>query len=171
MKPINILVLSFGMFASAAAMATPSPTQFTLKDPSGKSVGNVTMTQLEKGVKVVLDVQGLPAGEHAIHFHEKGMCQGPGFDSAGEHFAPRKSKHGFDVAGGPHAGDMPNLWVSSDGTAHFETINTQVSLGKGSNSLLKEKGTTIIVHSQADDHRSQPSGEAGGRIACAEIKR
>jgi Cu-Zn family superoxide dismutase len=140
-----------------------------LKDATGKQIGNAQLTELKKGVKVEIDVKGLKPGEHAFHFHEKGVCSAPSFKSAGEHFTAEGKKHGFDVAQGPHSGDMPNLIVNKDGTAHSEVINTQVTLTEGPSALLKQGGTSIVIHSGADDYESQPSGASGDRVACGEI--
>lgn len=163
--------LSFWMVGTAwmAAAATPS-IETTVYDAEGKDIGTVKLTQLEQGVKMDLQVKNLPPGQHAFHVHEVGKCKGPDFKSAGDHFSPLERKHGFDTAGGPHAGDMPNLVVKADGTVHMEIINSNVTLNKGASALLKPGGTALVIHSGPDDHVTQPSGDAGGRIACAEIK-
>lgn len=143
----------------------------SLKNAEGKEVGTVQLTQLKHGVRIVLDVNGLTPGEHAFHVHEKGSCAAPDFKSAGSHFSVGNKKHGFDVADGPHHGDMPNLVADDSGRARLEVINPHVTLGKGKNSLLREGGTSIVVHAKADDYKSQPAGDAGDRVACAEIKK
>jgi Cu-Zn family superoxide dismutase len=74
--------------------------------------------------------------------------------------------HGFDMKGGPHEGDMPNFIAEDNGKAVAEIINTQVTLEKGPKSLM---GTSVVVHEKADDFKSQPSGDAGGRLACGTI--
>jgi superoxide dismutase, Cu-Zn family len=81
-----------------------------------------------------------------------------------------KSGHGFDATEGPHAGDMANFIVGADGTAKVEVINGSVTLGSGSNSLMKTGGTALVIHEKADDYKSQPAGNAGARVACGEIK-
>lgn len=147
------------------------PVKVDLKNTKGDSVGTATLTQLAKGVRIQLDVKDIGEGEHAFHFHEKGTCTAPDFKSAGDHFNPSKSKHGHDMAGGAHAGDMPNLIANSDGEAKLEFVNTSVTLKKGpKNSLLKSGGTSLVIHANADDYKSQPAGNAGDRIACGEIK-
>lgn len=164
---MKFLLLTWAMSASAAVV---SPVTVTLKNTNNKTVGTATLTQLKNGVKIQLNVKGLAAGEHALHFHETGSCLGPKFDSAGGHFAPLKNKHGFDEEGGPHAGDMANLIVGKDGLGHLETVNTAVTLNAGENSLLKESGAALVIHEKADDHKSQPAGNAGPRVVCGEIK-
>lgn len=154
----------------AAVGAAHAATTVTLKNAKNESVGSAVLTPLTNGVKIELQVAGLPPGEHAFHVHENGSCLAPKFESAGGHFAPGKNPHGFDAPQGPHAGDMPNVVIGADGSAKLELINTQVTLGKGTNSLLKKGGTALMIHEKADDYKTQPTGNAGGRLACGEIK-
>ncbi|MBX3020903.1 MAG: superoxide dismutase family protein [Bdellovibrionales bacterium] len=161
---LSVTALTFIAHVANAA------TTVVLKNAKNESIGTAKLTALTNGVKIDLDLKNVPAGEHAFHFHETGSCQAPTFDSAGGHFAPAKNPHGFDAAQGPHAGDMPNLMVPADGKLRQEIINTQVTLGKGANSLHKAGGTALVIHDKADDYKSQPSGNAGGRWACGEIK-
>lgn len=162
--------VAFGTLALTSFVAVAAPTTVNLKNAKNESVGMATITPLANGVKIDLDVHGLPPGLHGFHVHETGSCQGPKFDSAGGHFAPTKNAHGFDADKGPHPGDMTNITVGADGVAKVEIINTQVTLGKGANSLLKAGGTALIIHEKADDYKSQPAGNAGSRLACGEIK-
>lgn len=159
----------FALFFSLIAFAQ-GPLDIPLKNAKGESMGSAKISSLASGVRIVVEARGLSPGEHAIHFHEKGNCTGPKFESAGGHFAPTKNAHGFDHKDGHHAGDMPNLIAAADGTVKAELINTAVKLGKGANSLLKKDGTALVIHGGADDYKSQPAGNAGDRVACGEIK-
>ncbi len=162
-------VLVFTTAVSAQAVTTLAAQSVIIKDIKGETVGTVTLSPLSQGVKVSLEVHGLSPGLHAMHFHEKGSCLPPKFDSAGGHYAPAKNNHGFDMKGGPHSGDMPNFIVAADGTAKVETVNINVTLQGGPSSLQKPGGTAFVIHEKADDYKTQPSGDAGARIACGEI--
>jgi len=137
----------------------------------GKDLGMVMLQDTPTGVLVTADLKGLPAGEHGFHFHEKGVCDpAQKFATAGGHFAPGGTKHGLLVAGGPHGGDMPNQHVGADGVLDAQVLNTGVTLAPGDHSLLDADGSALVIHAKPDDYKTQPSGDAGDRIACAVIK-
>jgi Cu-Zn family superoxide dismutase len=156
-----------------AAFGSPAPAQSAkaaLKDASGKDVGAAEMTQSPAGVLIKLTVKGLPPGDHAFHIHAVGKCEPP-FESAGGHFNPASKKHGLMAADGPHAGDMPNLHVPAGGELAVELLNTSVTLEKGKpNSVFDADGSAVVVHAQLDDYKTDPTGNAGGRIACGTIQ-
>ena len=141
-----------------------------LLDSVGRRVGVATFVEREDGVSIGVSVTGLPAGKHGLHIHETGICDAPSFESAGGHFAPDSRQHGSEAAGGPHAGDLPNLDVGEHGTGRLGTHSDRVTLDDGDNSLLEGDGTALVVHAGPDDYRSQPSGNAGSRIACGVIE-
>ncbi|QKY70605.1 superoxide dismutase family protein [Lentibacillus sp. CBA3610] len=142
----------------------------TLYDGDKETVGNVIIRPVYNGVKVTLEGSDLPPGTHGFHIHENGICEAPDFESAGGHFNPTDAGHGFEHPEGPHAGDLPNIEVDQDGNVFADALAEMVTLEKGENhSLLKEGGTALIIHSGADDYESQPSGDAGERIACGVI--
>lgn len=144
--------------------------EVTLQNTEGETIGEAILTQMVNGVLITLDASNLPPGVHGFHIHEKGICEPPTFESAGGHFNPTNSKHGFDHPEGPHAGDLPNIIVRDDGTVKAEVFADMVTLETGKeNSLLQESGTSLMIHSGADDYHSQPSGDAGDRIACGVI--
>lgn len=142
-----------------------------LKDAKGNDVGTATIMSKGSGVEVRLDLKNLPAGVHAVHFHQKAQCDPPDFKSAGPHFNPTSKQHGFENPQGHHAGDMMNFTVKDNGTAKATVKDVDVVLGTGSesNSLFASGGTSIMVHAKADDYKTDPSGNSGDRIACGVV--
>lgn len=164
--------------ACAAALAAPASAQqpqtasASFINAQGDDIGSATLTETPSGVLIALDLRGLPTGEHAFHVHEKGVCNSADkFASAGGHFNVHDKKHGYLAEGGPHVGDMPNLVVPADGNLRANVLNTMVTLSDRAGSLFGPNGTALVIHERQDDYKSQPAGDAGGRIACAVIKR
>jgi superoxide dismutase, Cu-Zn family len=150
----------------AAAAQTAS---VIMKNTEGKEVGSVNLTQTTQGVLINAALKGLPPGEHAFHVHAVGKCEPP-FTSAGGHFNPAARKHGMMSPEGQHAGDMPNLHIPQSGDLTVEVLNTAITLAKGKpNSVYDADGSAIIVHAGSDDYKTDPTGEAGGRIVCGVI--
>ena len=160
-----------GAQETQAAIQDATTARASLLDASGKKVGTATLSAQPNGVLIELKVQGLPQGTHAFHLHEKGACRTPDFESAGGHFNPTDRKHGMEVGGGPHAGDLPNIHVDASGKAELSALDPYVTLGKGNTSLLAGDGAAVVIHAGRDDYTSQPSGNAGNRIACGKIER
>lgn len=143
-----------------------------LKNSDGEVVANVSLLESESGgVNISIKGENLPPGGHGFHIHENGSCIAPTFESAGAHFNPTGKKHGFENPEGPHAGDLKNINVGENGKLSIEALADMVTLEKGKkNSLLKEGGTSLVIHSDPDDYVSQPAGNAGDRIACGVIE-
>ena len=140
----------------------------SLEPTKGNTVsGTVTFTQRGDKVAVSANVSGLkPNGEHAFHVHEKGDCSSGDGMSTGGHFNPAGKPHGPQSAD-HHAGDMPSLKADGYGNANASFELSGVSVGGGAADLV---GKGLIVHRDADDYKTQPTGNAGPRIACAVIK-
>lgn len=170
----NVLCfLAVAVFAiptvSNAKSKRPSPIKVELKDAQGTLIGTAELSPAKKGVRVKLNLTRLSPGTHGIHFHEKGVCEGPDFKSAGSHFNPAGKAHGLDNPKGAHAGDMPNIEASRSGTVKTEFVAPAVTLGDGVNSLRRLGGVALVVHAKADDQKTDPSGDSGDRVACGAI--
>jgi superoxide dismutase, Cu-Zn family len=138
---------------------------------AGEKIGTAKFVPSAGGVRVDVDVSQLPPGTHGIHIHTVGKCEGPDFKTAGGHFNPASKKHGRDNPAGPHNGDLPNLEVGPDGKATTSLLDTNVTLSDGPNSLFQAGGTSIVIHADQDDYKTDPAGNSGARIACGVIQK
>ena len=168
--------------ASGKSSATQDPSSFLaaptnqraqagLLDKDGKAVGSATFDEDRVGLRVELRVVGLSEGLHGVHVHAVGKCEGPEFTTAGGHFNPASKVHGTLSTNGPHAGDLGNVEVKKDGTGLLSVLTPHLSLVPGaSTNVAGSGGLAIVVHAQADDEKTDPSGNSGARIACGLIK-
>ncbi|WCP71936.1 superoxide dismutase family protein [Sphingomonas hankookensis] len=143
--------------ASAGRTATAP-----LRTAAGADVGTVTATEMAGGIQIMIDARGMPAGVHGAHVHTTGRCDAPDFTTAGGHWNPTSKQHGTSNPAGPHAGDAPNLTIGADGSGSV-TIMLPAGTMDG---LLDADGAAFVVHANADDYKTDPSGNSGGRIAC-----
>jgi Cu-Zn family superoxide dismutase len=140
------------------AVAVLQPTQ------GNKAEGTVTFTKTDKGVRVQADINGLPPGKHGFHIHEFGDTSSPDGMSAGGHFNPHKMEHGSPDAPKRHVGDLGNIEADSGGHATLDLVDPALGFS-GATSIL---GRGVVVHEKPDDF-SQPTGNAGGRVAVGTI--
>lgn len=168
---------SFPALLSAAALAaTPAfaaaETTASIRGAAGQA-GKLTLREGPRGVVLRVELSGLTPGWHAMHFHAVGDCSDAKFDKAGGHInhAAAKRPHGLLNPAGPDFGDLPNIHVGADGSAAAEAYSPLVSLkgAGGRPALLDADGSAIVIHAAADDHRTQPIGGAGARVACGVI--
>lgn len=140
-----------------------------LASASGSLVsGTLRIVPNGNGVHITGEIGGLqPGSTHAIHIHEIGDCSAADASSAGGHFNPTNAPHGRAGAGPHHAGDMDNIVADADGVAKIDIQDNDVSLRRGAPNDIT--GRAVIVHAGADDYTSQPSGNAGARVACGVI--
>lgn len=167
MRPIILAAaLTLGATAALAQETISAP----IIDVEGNEIGTATVMQTPTGIVIEARADGISPGEHGFHVHETGACEPETeFQSAGGHLAG-DMKHGFLVEGGPHPGDMANVHVQDDGVLHVEVFNDRISIGGDDGGRLDDAdGAALMVHSGPDDYESQPSGDAGSRVACAVI--
>ncbi len=156
-------------FANAATRAAHA----RIVNAQGTEIGTAKFTSSSQGVKVSVKVSQLTPGEHGIHIHTVGKCEGPSFTSVGGHFNPTNAHHGIHNMKDPkpHVGDLPNLVVGENGKGRTTFTLEGATLDEGTASLFHEGGTAIVIHAKADDLMSDPSGNSGDRIACGVIEK
>lgn len=164
-----------GFAPTVAGGTAGSSASAELKDRHGKAVGTVEFRGTDSGVMLVTaSVQGLAPGDYGFHIHETGRCDpAGGFESAGGHLSAGE-KHGVLTEDGPHPGDLPNISVAEGGNLSAEFFVDRLSVEGGwfeDAGLFDDDGSAVVIHSGADDYTSQPSGDAGDRIACGVIER
>jgi Cu-Zn family superoxide dismutase len=167
--------LAFILTAAAlAGCASPKPgpvAEARLAPTQGNAAtGMLRFVQVGDMVRVSGEVQGLkPGGEHGFHIHEKGDCSSGDGMSAGGHFNPTGAPHGHFGQGAHHTGDLPSLRANANGVASVSFETSTLSIGGGGNTDIVGRG--LIVHRDADDYTTQPTGNSGPRLACAVISR
>lgn len=146
----------------SAEPATDETATAVLRDTDGNEVGTVTATGNGEMLMISVDAMNMPEGAHGAHIHETGDCSASDFTSAGGHWNPTDVNHGTQSAEpNPHAGDLPNIEITADGTGTLEGTSTGTFAG-----LMDDNGSAFVIHADPDDYESQPSGDAGSRIAC-----
>ncbi len=176
MRPRNLLALAglLAFFVSApVANAAAASAHAKIVNAQGTQIGTAKFTAAGDSVKISVKVSQLTPGEHGIHIHSVGKCEGPAFTTAGGHFNPTSSHHGVHNVNSPHphVGDLPNLIVGQNGKASTNFTIEGATLGDGANSLFHEGGTALVIHAKPDDLMSDPSGNSGDRIACGVIEK
>jgi Cu-Zn family superoxide dismutase len=144
--------------------------QATLQLASGVPGGTAQLLASGARVEISIAVVGLAPGIHGVHLHMTGACTPPDFASAGAHLNPGGHQHGTSNPAGPHLGDLPNITVGSNGTG---TVSATLSGTREEvlAHLFDADGAAVVVHANADDYRTDPSGNSGGRIACGVLTR
>ena len=148
--------------ATPAAEAAPTEATATLQTAEGTPAGTATITEVDGGLHVSVAAEGMEPGNHGVHVHMTGACDGPTFETAGGHWNPMETQHGLENPQGQHAGDMPNLTIGEDGAGSVEyTLEGGTFAG-----LMDADGSALVIHAGEDDQATDPSGDSGDRVAC-----
>lgn len=166
------IFVAFGMMAQSTATGDHNESKQTdhaicvLYPTLGNmATGIIHFTRVEGGVKITADIQNLSKGKHGIHIHEYGDCSALDGNSAGGHYNPAVKTHGAPVDDNRHIGDMGNIEADESGKGLLEYVDKTLTLD-GPNSII---GRAVIVHANEDDLKTQPTGNAGARLACGVI--
>jgi Cu-Zn family superoxide dismutase len=170
-RKINIVAFVgvLSLLSYTATSEAQNQARADIKDAGGKSIGTASLRETKDGVLITADIKALSQGLHAVHIHSVGKCEGPAFTSAGGHFNPLNKKHGLKNPDGPHAGDLPDLYVNKDGVGRYAALMESISLGDSASSIFDADGSSIVIHTTADDNMTDPAGNSGDRIACGVI--
>ena len=168
-KIMVALVGALSLFNYVSYAMAQDRARADIKNAQGNTVGTASLRETRDGLLIMVNVKGLPEGLHAVHIHAVGKCESPAFTSAGGHFNPLNKKHGLKNPDGPHAGDLPDLYVNSDGLGRYEALLESMTLGPGQTSIFDSDGSAIVIHLTADDNMTDPAGNSGDRIACGVI--
>jgi Cu-Zn family superoxide dismutase len=158
-------LLAAACASTPQAVSTGAVARASLESRSGSTAtGTATFTEVSTGgVRVVVEIAGAPPGVHGLHVHEKGDCSAPDASSAGSHFNPGGAPHAGPADAMRHAGDLGNIEIKGNGKGRLELTTDLLTVRPGPNSVV---GRAVIFHEKADDLKSQPTGDAGGRLAC-----
>ncbi len=165
----GVMFCTLLLTACASTLENENPTATAVLQPSSGSQvhGTVNFTQIGDVVRISGEIMGHTKGPKGFHIHEKGDCSDPKAMSAGGHFNPHKGKHGGPYGPVKHAGDIGNLVFNDQGVA-------KVNITVGNISVSKDRpdgiiGRALVVHMDPDDLKTDPTGNAGGRVACGVI--
>ncbi|MBA3676469.1 MAG: superoxide dismutase family protein [Sphingosinicella sp.] len=153
-----------------AVPPAPYAASADLRNAAGLQTATATATQVGNDIRVRVEGVNLPMGAHGVHVHMVGLCTAPGFESAGGHWNPTGHKHGKDNPAGMHKGDLPNILIGTDGRGTLEYTIPNGMVAGANSAMLDGDGAALVVHANPDDHRTDPSGNSGGRIACGILR-
>ena len=172
MKKLSIALLSVVAISACASFTSSGPIAVANMEPTQGNKAQGTVSFVKKGDQLLVDARltSLPPGAHGFHIHETGDCSAPDAASAGGHFNPTGKPHGSPMQAERHGGDLGNITADANGKAELQmTISlSEINVSKmGASSIV---GKSLIVHADPDDYRTQPTGNAGKRLACGVIK-
>jgi Cu-Zn family superoxide dismutase len=169
-QTLTLVFVSIMLFSGCDQLGWHQPSKAdavaVLRATEGHQVqGTVSFSRASQGLRIIAHVQGLTVGDHGFHIHQFGDCRAADGSSAGGHFNPHNQDHGAPTDEIRHIGDLGNLTADASGSARIDTIDALLSLD-GPESII---GRSVVIHAQADDFKTQPTGGAGARVACGVI--
>ena len=170
MKTTILLAAAAAVLAACQSTPEEAPRATAALQPTkgSKAFGEATFEQVGDKVRVIVFAQGLkPGAEHGFHIHEAGDCSSGDGMSAKGHFNPHGKPHGNPKSAERHAGDLPSLQAGKDGRAKIDVTVDAISIGQGAGNIVSRG---LIIHADPDDYKTQPTGNAGARLACGVIK-
>lgn len=171
-RNVSIFLFVLAIFVPLANADEMAPNAFAnFQNTDGEMIGTAKLWQGSGGVLILVELQGLSPGAHAIHIHSRGACE-PDFKASKGHINIHDKAHGLLNPDGPDNGDLPNIYVGENGSVTAEMYTTAVAvIGDSAAMLFDEDGSALVVHENSDDHVTQPIGGAGGRVACGVIEK
>jgi superoxide dismutase, Cu-Zn family len=159
-----------GGCASLGDLPTAKLATATLRTANGLPAGTALLTAAGDKLTLTIAVAGLPTGPHGIHLHLVGRCGAPDFVSAGGHLNPGARQHGAQNPAGSHLGDLPNITIDNQGKGTL-SVELDASRESALGALFDSDGSAIVIHSAADDYKTDPTGNSGARIVCGVLQR
>ncbi len=172
MKKLNIIIATIILVFACKSNSVKENSLTILLEPKSNSTvaGTAKFTEINGEVTLSAKISGLKPGVHAIHIHEKSDCSAADGTSTGGHWNPTFKKHGQFGIGEYHKGDIGNFTADEkgNGSITFKTNEWCIGCGDATKDIL---GKGLIVHQGTDDFTTQPTGNAGARVACSGIIR
>lgn len=167
--PVMSLAIALAGCSTVESVARVEVATAALAKADSSPIGVATLVGVGDRVDLHVEVRGLPAGAHGIHLHAVGLCAATDFASAGSHLNPGGKAHGSENPAGSHLGDLPNLIVRESGAGSLDFL-LPGSRSEILPQIVDSDGAAIVIHANADDYRTDPSGASGARIACGVLK-
>lgn len=173
MTRFTLTLLTLALSGTVLAASTDVEMNLVTSQAVGQSIGDVKITETDKGLEFAPNLKALPPGEHGFHLHSNGSCQpalkegkASAAEAAGGHYDPQHTGKHEGPTGEGHLGDLPVLVVAQDGKA------TQPLLAPRLKSLDEIKGKALMIHAGGDNMADQPKPLGGGgvRYACGVIR-
>lgn len=172
---IAIIAILSGCAGAHQAGQTANPQPETLLQAEmvrsdGRAIGTVELVATGDALSLAVDVSDISPGSHGLHLHAIGRCDAPDFTTAGGHLDPGGRQHGLRNLNGSHLGDLPDLVATADGKSS-PVIRLSGGRAETLAAIFDADGSALMIHAAPDDGVTDPSGNAGPRIACGVLQK